>query len=344
MYFVRSGVISLPGNSCRLAGYDGRSWGSSAYSTIIHYAFDLRLDSINTYPSAHDHRYYGYTLRVFSLYASFMYFVRSGNIFLPTGSIRFASAASNSWSSSTHPTNKHNTFYLAFTTIIYPSYSDNQHNGFLLHHNCFSMYFVRSGRIYLPYNSLRFAGLYNLLWSSVAYPADTRYALALYFDSTITSPSNSNDRYDDGFPLQLISMSLPYISSVVAKSIFLTAQSVTLATIIITIPPPRNPPTFVSSPPPPSIHPAHILQAAAIAIQAIPSVNNHSHIYFIRSDFIVLISGSLQNASRNGGLWSPTAYATDDRYAFRLAFTATSTYTSTNDPRYYGFSLRRPSP
>ncbi len=59
--------------------------------------------------------------------------------------------------------------------------------------------------------------------------------------------------------------------------------------------------------------------------------------YFVRSGYIGLPSGSLRGAGNNGYFWSSVAYPANSQSAFSLDFA----YPSDNYTRYLGFSLRK---
>ncbi len=138
----------------------------------------------------------------------------------------------------------------------------------------------------------------------------------------------------------------PSISSVVAISTSSTDPCAAPATPVTTGHPSPTPPTTatpttsISAP----IIPAPTLQTNVSAILASPSATPYSShfspTYFVRSGYILLTYGSLRDATRDSTIWSSTTYPANIQNSLNLYFNHVSFYLSSNDIRYYGYSLR----
>ncbi len=68
---------------------------------------------------------------------------------------------------------------------------------------------------------------------------------------------------------------------------------------------------------------------------------HRSPLYFVRSGYINLPTGSLWNAGYSGDYWFSSASPADILHAFFLYFHPANISPSASDSRYYGFSLRK---
>ncbi len=350
MYFVRSGIIYLRYASLWRANNDGRLWSSTPHLITAETTYNLGFTPIDILPSNQSDRWAGFSLR---FHHSPMYFVRSGSIHIPSGELLAPAGPIYYWGSTAYPTNIQTAsglgVYAQGNTLA--SYNTYRYYGFSLQSTYLHIsptYFVRSGYNTLQVGTLQKAGLNSYIWTSTTFP-NSHYTYDLSFGPGTISPSNTYyyiyNRYN-GFSLHSIKhkislISLLCISSVVAVSIFHSVRSAVAATADSSGHPPLIQPIFTAlstSPSAPSALPLHTTSYAPIT--AYPSAYHHySPLYFVRSGYIGLVSGSLWGAGFTNYYWLITSVPLITRQAFSSYFTPIDIYPSHNSNRANGFPL-----
>ncbi len=317
MYFVRSGNINLPHGSLWSAGYDGVFWSSVAYSADIRCTFGLGFDSANAYPSYNYFRYNGFSLCIFMTFP--MYFVRSGNIYLPNGSLRSANYGGFFWANNPYPASFRYAFGFGLNpTIINPSTYFDRYYGFSLRFYNSPIYFVRSGYISLTYGSLQGANGEGIFQSSTAYPTVTQVTFGYDFNSMNIIPSNTYDHYL-GYSLRALFPQTGYRVPTF-PNLHPCCKIIKLGTLY---------PLYIFN------HLSHIMSKPQFS----PKYLHYFSMYFVRSGYIYLPKASINYASGSGTFWSATPTPLTDYNSSYLLFGAPRAYTSDSNVRFDGFSL-----
>ena len=103
---VRSGWLNLNGNSLAYFGINGYSWSNitNIYSPTTANAYDLNFYTTEVLPTFANARRLGFPVRclVYKLKKrKTLYFVRSGSVDLPHGSLRYGGRHASDWSDTT---------------------------------------------------------------------------------------------------------------------------------------------------------------------------------------------------------------------------------------------------
>ncbi len=208
MYFVRSGYIYLPKASINYASGSGTFWSATPTPLTNYNSSYLLFGSPRAYASDNNVRFDGFSLSInriipllsiSSVVAISTYSMgRSGMAVSAATSGILPPTLPASAMPSPSPSPPLASIHQITTTITSVSPSKKSPHSF-------SMYFVRSGIIYLPRGSLRDAGFDGVFQESTAYPANNQNIFYLDLNSSLIYPSLSGNRH--------IAFSLPFRKS-----------------------------------------------------------------------------------------------------------------------------------